>query len=76
MSIVIVKSTHEKKSYQPLETKNKLFEVAITFLTCYISMFNVTNRNNQFYSTQSISDAGLFLTKKTKNLQGLTSLKV
>ena len=49
MLIVMDKSTHEEHLSQPLQTNNKQFKVAITFLTGYNGIFNVTNENNKFY---------------------------
>ena len=49
MLIVMDKSTHEEHLFQPLQTNNKQFEVAITFLTGYNGIFNITSKNNKFY---------------------------
>ena len=54
--IVMNKSTHEEHLFQPLQTNNKQFKVAITFLSAYNGIFNVTNSNNKFYFFKSISD--------------------
>ena len=54
--IVMDKSTHEEHLSQPLQTKNKQFKIAVTFLTAYNGIFNVTNSNNKFYFFKSISD--------------------
>ena len=56
MLIVMDKSTHEEHLSQPLQTNNKQFEIAVTFLTGYIGIFNVTDKNNKFYFAKSISD--------------------
>ena len=56
MLIVMDKSTHEEHLSQPLQTNNKQFKIAVTFLTGYNGIFNVTNSNNKFYFTTSISD--------------------
>ena len=56
MLIVMDKSTHEEHLSQPLQTNNKQFKIAVTFLTGYSGIFNVTNANNKFYFTKSISD--------------------
>ena len=56
MLIVMDKSTHEEHLSQPLQTNNKQFKVAVTFLTGYNGFFNVTNANNKFYFTKSITD--------------------
>ena len=34
---------------QPLQTNNKQFKKAVTFLSGYNGNFNVTNENNKFY---------------------------
>ena len=43
------KSTHEEHLFQPLQTNNKQFKIAVTFLTGYNGNLNVTNSNNKFY---------------------------
>ena len=43
-------STHEEHLSQPLQTNNKQFKIAVTFLTGYNGIFNVTNSNNKFFS--------------------------
>ena len=50
------KSTHEEHLSQPLQTNNKQFKIAITFLTGYNGIFNVTNRNNKFYFKKNLID--------------------
>ena len=55
------KSTHEQHLYQPLQTNNKQFKIAITFLTGYNGIFNVTNSNNKFYFMKSITDEDGFI---------------
>ena len=54
--IVMDKSTHEEHLSQPLQTNNKQFKIAVTFLSAYNGIFNVTNSNNKFYFFKSISD--------------------
>ena len=56
MLIVMDKSTHEEHLVQSLQTNNKQFKIAVTFLTAYNGIFNVTNENNKFYFTKSIAD--------------------
>ena len=56
MLIVMDKSTHEEHLFQPLQTKNKEFKIAVTFLTGYNGIFNVTTENNTFYFLKSITD--------------------
>ena len=54
--IVMDKSIHEEHLFQPLQTNNKHFKLAVTFLSAYNGIFNVTNENNKFYFFKSISD--------------------
>ena len=56
MLIIMDKSTHEEHLFQPLQTNNKQFKIAITFLSAYNGIFNVTNSNNKFYFSKSITD--------------------
>ena len=56
MLIVMDKSTHEENLSQSLQTNNRHFMIAVTFLTGYNGIFNVTNANNKFYFTKSITD--------------------
>ena len=46
---VMDKSTHEEHLSQSLHTNKKHFEIAVTFLTGYNSIFNVTNSSIMFY---------------------------
>ena len=50
------KSTHEEHLFQPLQTYNKQLKIAITFLSAYNGIFNVTDKSNKFYFTKSITD--------------------
>ena len=52
------KSTYEEHLSQPLQTNNKQFKIAITLLTGYIGIFNVTNKNTTFFFTVSNIDDG------------------
>ena len=56
MLIIMDKSTHEEHLSQPLQTNNKQFKIAVTFLSAYNGIFNITNDNNKFYFTKSITD--------------------
>ena len=56
MLIIMDKSTHEEHLFQPLQTNNKQFKTAITFLSAYNGIFNVTNKNNKFYSKKNLID--------------------
>ena len=58
MLIIMDKSIHEEHFFQPLQTNNKQFKTAVTFLTGYNGIFNVTNKNNKFYLLKSITDNG------------------
>ena len=49
------KSTHEEHLFQPLQTNNNQFKIAVTFLTGYNGICNITKLNNSFFTT-SISD--------------------
>ena len=54
--IIMNKSTHEEHLFQPLQTNNKQFKIAVTFLSAYNGIFNVINSNNRFCFFKSISD--------------------
>ena len=54
--VVMNKSIHEENLSQPLQTTNKQFKIAITFLTAYYDIFNVTDKNNKLYFRKSITD--------------------
>ena len=56
MLIFMDKSTHSEHLFQPLQTNNKQFKIAVTFLTGYNGIFNVTTENNKFYFLKSITD--------------------
>ena len=53
MLIFMDKSTHEEHLFQPLQTNNKQYKIAITFLTGYNGIFNVTISKNKFYFKKS-----------------------
>ena len=52
--IVMDKNTHEEPLVQALQTYNKQFKIAVTFLFGYNGIFNVTNSNNNFFSRKQI----------------------
>ena len=54
--VVMDKSTHEEHLSRPLQTNNKQYKLAVTFLTVYNGIFNVTNSNNKYYFIKSITD--------------------
>ena len=56
MLIVMDNRTHEEHLAQPLQTNNKQFKIAVSFLTGYNGIFYVTDRNNKFYVIISITD--------------------
>ena len=56
MLIVMDKSTHEEHLAQPLQTNNKQFKVAVTFLSAYNGIFNVTSLNNNFYFKKLLNE--------------------
>ena len=61
MLVVMNESTHEEHLFQPLQTNNKQFKIAITFLTGYNGIFNVTNSYNNFYFMKSITGEDNFI---------------
>ena len=73
MLIVLDKATHEEHLFQPLQTNNKQFKIAVTFLSAYNGIFNVTNRNQKFYFKKNLSTRILF---QLESLKELTKLKV
>ena len=50
------KSTHEEHLSQTFQTNNKQFKIAITFLTGYNGIFNITNLNKNFYFKKSFKN--------------------
>ena len=61
MLIVMDKTIHEVFFYEPLQTNNKQFKVAVVFLTAYSEIFNVTNSNSKFYFKKTITDEDVFI---------------
>ena len=61
MFYVMVKSTHEDHLFQPLQTDNKQFKIAVAFLTGYNGTFIVTNKNNKIYLAKSITHESGFI---------------
>ena len=53
--IVMNKSAHEGHLFQPLQTNNKQFKIAITFLTGYNGIFNITLKK-KFYFKKANKD--------------------
>ena len=56
MLIIMDKSTHEEHLSQPLQTNNKQFKIALTFLSAYNGIFNGTNSTNKFYFKKALID--------------------
>ena len=50
------KGTHEEHLFQPLQTKNKHFKIAVTFSTGSNGMYKISNKNNKVYFAKSITD--------------------
>ena len=61
MSVVMDECTHEEHLSQPLQTNIKQFEIAVTFLTGYNGIINVTNSNNRFNFKKTIIDGDDFI---------------
>ena len=61
MLLVMEKSTHEEHLYQPLQTNIKQLKVAVTFLTGYNGIFNITSSNNKFYFKKSFTNEDDFI---------------
>ena len=53
---VMNETTHEEHLSPSLQTIIKQFKIAVTFLTSYNGIFNVTNSNNRFYFRKSVID--------------------
>ena len=53
---VMDKSTHVEHLSQPLQTNNKQYKLAVTLLTAYNGIFNITEKNNKFYFKKAIKD--------------------
>ena len=60
MLIVMDKSIHTEHLYEPLQTNNKQFKKAVTFLSVYNGIFNLTSKYNKFYFSKSILDDNHF----------------
>ena len=58
--IIMDKSTHTEHLYEPIQTNDKQFKIASTFLTAYNGIFNITSKNNKFYFSKSIIDDNHF----------------
>ena len=56
MLIVMDRATHEENLCQPLQTNNKQFKLAITFLTGYKGIFIVTNKTIYSFSYHFLAE--------------------
>ena len=74
MLIVMDKSTHEEHLFQTLQTNNKQFKIAVTFLTSYNGIFNITNSNNKFYFKKSIIEEDFIQTRIAEGAYEIKSL--
>ena len=61
MLIVLDNSTQDDHLSQRLQTNNKQFKIAITFLTEYNGIFNVTYSNNESCFKKTNTDGGDFI---------------
>ena len=68
MLVVMNESTPEEHLSQPLQTNNRQFKLAVTFLTGYNGIFNVTDRNSKLYFAKSITEEYGFTQKVTFSL--------
>ena len=56
MIIVMDKSIHEENSSQPLQTNIKKLKIAVTLLSVYNGIFNVTTSENNLFFKKSLID--------------------
>ena len=56
MSFLMDKSTDEENLSQPRQTNRNQFKIAVTLLTGYNGIFNVTDKNHKFHFMKSIPD--------------------
>ena len=54
--MVMNKTTHEEHLSEPLQTNNKQFKIAMTFLTGYNGILKITNSNNKFNFKKTLID--------------------
>ena len=74
MLIVMDNSTHEEHLFAPLQTNNKQFKIAITFLSAYNGIFNVTSKNNKFYFKKNLIDEDFIQIKISEGAYEIESL--
>ena len=68
------KSILEEHLFQPLQTNSNIFKLAVTFLTGYNGIFNVTTEYNKFFFTVSINDDDFSVTSIPLGAHQLESL--
>ena len=74
--IVMDKSTHEEHLSQPLQTNNKQYKIAVTFLSAYNGIFNVTNSNTKFYFEKALIDENFIQIRIPKGAYEIESLNI
>ena len=72
--IVMDKSTHDEHLFQPLQKNNEQFKIAVTILTGYNGIFNVTNSNNKFYFNKWIIEEDFIQIRVPEGTYELESL--
>ena len=67
------KATHKDYLSQPLLINRNQFKYAVTFLTGYNDIFEVTNNLNNFYLVTSITDCSnrIFIPKEAYELESV-----
>ena len=71
MLIVMNESVHEENLSQPLQTNNNQFKIAITFLTGYNGIFNITEKNNQFFFQHAENYDGISISPGAYEIESL-----
>ena len=72
--IVMDKSTHDEHLFQQLQTNNEQFKIAVTILTGYNGIFNVTISNNKFYFNKWIFEEDFIQIRVPEGTYELESL--
>ena len=76
MLIIMDKSTHEEHLFQLLQTNNKQFKIAITFLSAYNGISNVTSKNNKFYFKKNLIDEDFIQIRIPEGAYDIESLNI
>ena len=66
--IIMDDSIHEEHLSQPLQTNNKQFKIANTFLSAYNGIFNVTNKNNKFYFKKTFIEEDFYQSEYNRSI--------